>query len=87
MPKAIYRVYVVCANGEVVLREETSLRAVKTLCHGLNLSIGVFFKGEKILWRVKNRLSSSCNKFSSHSILMERRMNKSGYLFLTPYDK
>ncbi len=84
MPKAIYTVIVYGVNGRNRITKETSLRAVKTLCHGLNLDISVYRNDEKILRRDENYSSSSCNKFKSHSILMRRRMNKSGYLFAPP---
>jgi hypothetical protein len=87
MSKAIYTVIVYGVNGVGRITKETSLRGVKTLCHGLNLDISVYRGNQKILWRDENYSSSSCKKFKSHSILMERRMNKSGYLFVTPYDK
>lgn len=87
MPKAIYQVVVMGAHGGVRITTETSLRAVKSLCHGLNLNIEVYHNAEKILSRDRNCFSGSCEKFNSDSILMRRRMNKSGYLFVTPYDK
>lgn len=66
------------------MSEETSLRGVKSLCEGLNLTIHVYRGGEKILWRYRNRLSNSCSKFESTSILMRRSIEKSGYLFDPP---
>ena len=84
MPKVIYNVYIVGRDGRVRMTTETSLRGVKSLCEGINLTIKVYRNGYKILWRDWSCLSGSCNKFSSDSILMRRRMSKSGYLFDPP---
>lgn len=84
MPKIVYQVVVMGVDGRVRITTETSLRAVKSLCHGLNLRIDVYCNEQKILHRDRNRFSSSCKKFFSDSILMRRRMDKSGYLFAPP---
>ena len=82
MPKAVYEVVVMGLDGRFRVTTETSLRAVKSLCHGLNLDITVCQGDARILWKVRN----GCDQLSSVCDDWRKRFTKSGYLFAPPVD-